>query len=56
MQIAQLSMKPLTNHLAIANDNSSNERIWAHMPTPTLRKLKSPSQVLTIRSCQRSGH
>lgn len=56
MEIAKLSVKPLPNDLAVTDHNSSNERIRADSPTPTLRKLKSSSQVLAIRSCKRRGH
>jgi len=56
MQIAQFSMKPLANQLAITHHNRSNKRIRANSPAPALRKLKSPPQVFAIRSFKRSIH
>jgi hypothetical protein len=56
MQPAQFSMKSLANNLAVTHNDRSNQRIWTHPPAPALRKLKSPLQVLAIRSCQRGSH
>jgi hypothetical protein len=56
MQITQLSMKPLADHLAIAHDDCPNKRIRANSTTPALRKLKRSLEVLPIRSCKRRGH
>jgi hypothetical protein len=41
MKPPKLSMKPLANHIPIANHDSSNQRIRAHPTPPTLGELKS---------------
>jgi hypothetical protein len=56
MEIPKFSVKPLTDHLAVTHDDRTNERIRADSTPPSLRKLKSSSQVLAIRGCKRRGH
>ncbi len=56
MQIAQLSMKPLADHLAVTYDNRSNERIGTDFPAPTLGKLESSSQMHSVLGCKRGSH
>jgi hypothetical protein len=56
MQVAQFSMKPLTDHFPVTHNDSSHKRIRADLPAPKLRKLKSPLQVFTIRSFKRGVH
>jgi hypothetical protein len=56
MQIAQLSVKPLADNLAVPDDHRSNERIRADSPAPALGKLKSPLQVRPVRACQLRIH
>jgi hypothetical protein len=41
-------MKPLTDHLAITNDNSSHKRIRTHATPPTLGQFESALQVSLI--------
>jgi hypothetical protein len=56
MQPPQLSMKPLTNNLAIPHDHGSNQRIRTHMPAPAPSKLQRPPQMSLIRACQLRIH
>jgi hypothetical protein len=49
MEIAELSMKPLANYLAVTHKDSSNKRIRAHAPATALRQLKGPLQMSPIR-------
>jgi len=56
MQITQLGMEPLANHLAITHDDRTHERIRTDFPPPTLSKLQRSFEVLAIRSCKRHIH
>ena len=56
MQPAQFSVKPLTNHLAVTHDHSSDKRIRTDPPTPALRELQRPPKMLSIRACQLRFH
>lgn len=56
MQIAQLSMKPLADDLAVTHDDRSNKRIRTDFLPPALRKLKSSSQMRLIRACELGIH
>ena len=56
MQIAQLGMKPLADRLAIAHNNSSDERIGTHSPPPALSKLQRSREVRPIRACELGIH
>jgi hypothetical protein len=56
METAKLRMKPLADHLTLAHDNSSDKRIGADPPTPTLRKLQRPREMAPIRACELRIH
>ena len=56
MQLAQFSVIPLADHVAVTDDNRANKGIWTNPPAPELRKLQSPFQLLTIRGCKRGIH
>jgi hypothetical protein len=56
MQLTQFSMKPLADNLAITHHNRANEGIGADSPAPTLRKLKSSSQVRPVSACELGIH
>jgi hypothetical protein len=56
MQITQLRMEALANDLAITDDYRTDQWIWAYFSAPSLRQLKRPPEVLTIRSFKRSIH
>ena len=56
MQPAQLSMKPLTNHLTVTHNNSSDERIGTDPPPPALSKLQRPQEMPSIRACELGIH
>jgi hypothetical protein len=56
MQLPQLSVKSLTNHLALTHNDSSDKRIGTDPTTPALRKLASPPQVGFIHACQLRIH
>jgi hypothetical protein len=56
MQLAQFSVKPLTDHLAVPHNNSSDKRIRADPAPPALRKLSSPPQMDFIRACELRIH
>jgi hypothetical protein len=36
MEIAQLGMTPIADHLAVPHDDRTHERIWTDSPPPTL--------------------
>ena len=56
MQPTQFSMKPLANHLALTNNNSSDKRIRAHPPPPALSKLKRLAHMCSFRACELRVH
>jgi hypothetical protein len=56
MQVPQLSMKPLADHLSVPHNHSSDKRIGADFPAPTLCKLKRPLQMGLIRACELRIH
>jgi hypothetical protein len=41
-------MKPLADHLAVANDNRTHERIWTDSPPPTLSEGERALQEIGI--------
>ena len=49
VQPAQLGMKPLADHLAVADDHRADQGIRADAPAPALSKLQSPPQMSLIR-------
>jgi len=56
VQIAQLSVKSLTDHLAVSHDDSSDERIGTDPATPALGKFAGLPQMGFIRACQLRIH
>ncbi len=49
-------MKPLADHLTATHNNSSDKRIGADPPAPTLRKLQRPRKMAPIRACELRIH
>jgi hypothetical protein len=56
MEIPQLSVKSLANHLTIAHNHCSDKRIRANSTPSALRKLKRPREVRSIRACELRFH
>ena len=56
VQPAQLGVEPLADHLAVAHDHRSDQRIRADPPPPALGQLQRPLQVVSIRACELGVH
>jgi hypothetical protein len=49
-------MKSLADDLTLTHNHSTHKGIRTDSAAPALRKLKSSSQMLAIRSCKRRSH
>jgi hypothetical protein len=56
MEVPELSVKSLADHLTVTHNHRANQWIRANSTPPALGKLKSSSQVLAIVGCKRGGH
>jgi hypothetical protein len=56
VKLAQFSVPPLADHLAVTHDNRSDERIRADSAPSALRKLKRSQEMPSIRGCELRVH
>ena len=54
--VAELGVKALADHLAVAHEHRADERVGAHLPAASLGQLQRPPQLDTILLCDHRGH